>query len=72
MTVDLRGRYLDAGMSRRQFARRIGVPEQSLRRFENGDGISPGNAKKIADYLEMTVSELLDRDSDGDSMAAAS
>lgn len=57
---DLRPIYLNAGMSRREFARHIDVPEQSLRRFERGDGISPANAKKLADYLGTTVVELLD------------
>jgi ribosome-binding protein aMBF1 (putative translation factor) len=57
---DLRGVYLNAGMSRREFARQINVPEQSLRRFEDGDGISPANAKRLADYLGCKVTDLLD------------
>lgn len=66
---DLRAVYLNAGMSRREFARHISVPEQSIRRFEDGDGISPANAKRLADYLGCKVTDLLD---DDESIAVAS
>lgn len=60
MTGDeLRHHYLNAGFSRRGFARHVGVPEQSLRRFEDGDGISPAYAKKLADHLGTTVVDLI-------------
>jgi ribosome-binding protein aMBF1 (putative translation factor) len=62
--ADLRPVYLNKGMSRREFARHIEVPEQSIRRFEDGEGISPSNAKKLADYLGCSVVDLLDPNDD--------
>ncbi len=56
---DLQASYLNEGLSRRQFAERIGVPEQSIRRLERGLGIHPANAKKVADYLGVKVTDLL-------------
>jgi ribosome-binding protein aMBF1 (putative translation factor) len=72
MTGDqLRAVYLNAGMSRRAFARHIGVPEQSIRRYEDGEGMSPPNAKRLADYLGITVVELLSVGDGDDSSAKA-
>jgi plasmid maintenance system antidote protein VapI len=67
----LRDKYLNAGMSRRAFARHIDVPEQSVRRFEDGEGISPSNAKKLADYLGCSVVELLEPNGDDESTEVA-
>ena len=50
---------INRGISRRALARQIDVPEQTLRRLERGDGISLVYAKRIADYFDVTVLELL-------------
>jgi transcriptional regulator with XRE-family HTH domain len=56
---ELRAVYRNAGFSRRAFARHLGVSDASLRRFEDGEGMSPANAKKLADYLGVTVVDLI-------------
>ena len=58
-TDALRAAYLNRGLSRRQFADELGVPEQSIRRLEAGKGIHPSNAKKVADFLGLQVTDLL-------------
>lgn len=55
----LREHYVEAGMSRRQFAASIDVPEQTLRRLEGGRGIRPANAKRIADHFGVRVADVL-------------
>jgi transcriptional regulator with XRE-family HTH domain len=61
MTVGqrIRTHYLNEGLSRRGFADQIGVAEQSVRRLEDGEGVHPSTAKKVADALGATVVELL-------------
>ncbi len=55
----LRAGYVEAGLSRRQFAASIEVPEQTIRRLESGRGISPANAKRIADHFGVRVADVL-------------
>lgn len=50
---------INAGLSRRALARQLGVPEQTLRRFEHGEGISLRNAKILADWLGVQVIDIL-------------
>lgn len=59
MITPLEHRRLNAGYSIRGLSRELGVPEQSIRRLEAGLGITPANAKKIADFYGLTVVELL-------------
>jgi ribosome-binding protein aMBF1 (putative translation factor) len=60
MTFDLKTARLNAGLSIRGLAREIDVPEQSIRRFEAGDGgLHPANAKRIADRFGVQVTDLL-------------
>jgi transcriptional regulator with XRE-family HTH domain len=60
MTADaIRAAYLNRGLSRRQFAREVGVHEQTVRRIENGEGVHPANAKKVADALGVQVTDLM-------------
>lgn len=55
---DLRIARLNRGLSLRQAADVIGVPEQSIRRLEADLGVHPGNAKKVADYYGVLVTDL--------------
>jgi plasmid maintenance system antidote protein VapI len=56
---DIKAGYLNAGYSRRAFAEHVDVPEQSLRRLEGGNGISPAYAKRIADFFGVQVTDLM-------------
>lgn len=62
MPFDLRTAYTNAGFSRRGFARKVGVSEQSVRRLELGERIRPANAKKVADYFGLRVTDLMPED----------
>jgi transcriptional regulator with XRE-family HTH domain len=57
-TVDLRAERLNRGLSLRQAAREMGVPEQSIRRVEADLGVTPQNAFKIASFYGYKVTEL--------------
>jgi transcriptional regulator with XRE-family HTH domain len=57
-TVDLRAERLNRGLSLRQAAEQMGVPEQSIRRAEGGDGVTPQNAFKIASFYGYRVTDL--------------
>lgn len=59
MTFDIRLACLNRGLSLRGAAREIGVPEQSMRRLANGQGVTPANAKRIADFFEVQVTDVL-------------
>lgn len=56
---DIRAGYLNAGMSRRQFAQHIGVSEVVIRRIEDGAAVHPANAKKVADFFGCKVTDLM-------------
>ncbi len=61
MTAEqLRRERLNRGYSRRALARKIDVPEQTLRRLEAGLGISPNYAKRVADFFDVQVTDLLE------------
>jgi transcriptional regulator with XRE-family HTH domain len=62
---------LNAGFSRRGLARLLEIPEQSLRRLESGQNISPAYAKRVADFFEITVLDLMPGLIEGPSEAAA-
>lgn len=55
---DLRVIRLNKGKSIRGLARDLGVPEQSIRRLEGGDGIRVDRAKKLADWHGIQVTDL--------------
>lgn len=67
---DLRAAYLNAGFSRRSFGREIDVPEQTIRRLEGGEPISPRYAKRIADFFEVKVTDLMPLDDRNGPVAA--
>jgi transcriptional regulator with XRE-family HTH domain len=56
--LDLRKKYLRAGKSRRGLAAELDVTEAVLRRFENGEGVHPRNARLIAEYLGVDITDL--------------
>lgn len=56
---ELRIARINRGISIRGLARELGVPEQSIRRLEGGIGISLPYAKKIADWHEVQVTDIL-------------
>jgi transcriptional regulator with XRE-family HTH domain len=58
MTIDLRAERLNRGLSLRQAADKIDVPEQSIRRAEQGLGVTPANAFKIASFYGYKVTDL--------------
>lgn len=49
---------LDHGWSLSELARRVEVTNQTIARIENGHSVLPGTAKKVADALGRSVSEL--------------
>jgi transcriptional regulator with XRE-family HTH domain len=60
MTFNLTEARLNEGLSIRALARELGIPENSIRRFERGDGLlRPANAKLVADRFGVQVTDLL-------------
>jgi len=55
----MKAERLNRGYSIRALADELEIPEQSIRRLEKGLGISPANAKKIADFYGCKVTDLL-------------
>ena len=56
--AQMRAARLNAGFSIRGLGRHIGVPEQSIRRLEDGLAVSPEYAKKVADFYGVLVTDL--------------
>lgn len=56
--IDLRSERLNRGFGIRALSREIDVPEQTIRRAEEGLGISPANAFKIARFFGRQVTEI--------------
>jgi len=60
--VNLALEILNRGMSRRAFARAAGVSEESVRRLEDGRRVHPATAKRVADYLQVPVTDVMPLD----------
>lgn len=58
----LRSHYTNLGMSRRGYADKLGINEQSLRRLEAGLGVHPATAKTIADDMGLQVTDFISVD----------
>lgn len=58
MNVNLTAERLNRGYSIRRLGKEIGVPEQSIRRVERGERVSPENAYKIAAFYGYKVTDL--------------
>lgn len=58
-TFDLTSARINAGYSIRGFARHLKVTEQTIRRLEHGLDVRPENAKPIADFFDVKVTDLM-------------
>lgn len=56
---DLMSARLNKGMAQRELADKIGVSREVIRRLELGYGAHPANAKKVADYFGVQVTDVL-------------
>jgi DNA-binding XRE family transcriptional regulator len=61
---------LNRGLSIRGAAKDIGVAEQSIRRLEDGLGVHPATAKKVADFFGVKVTDLMPLEPDPEKVAA--
>jgi transcriptional regulator with XRE-family HTH domain len=50
---------MNAGLSQRALAEECGVSLTVVQRLENGATATPRNAKKVADYFEVQVTDLM-------------
>ena len=57
---ELRAHYTNQGLSRRGYANKLGIREQSIRRLEAGMGVHPATAKVIADDMKLQVTDFID------------
>lgn len=53
-------RYSRGNTSRKQFAKLLGIHEQSLIRIEKGNNLGPKILKRLAKYYGVTITEVLD------------
>lgn len=59
MTVlDIERARLDRGMTATDVAREAGVSPFVISRLENGKRVAPANAKRIADFFNVKVTDL--------------
>jgi transcriptional regulator with XRE-family HTH domain len=56
--MNLRAERLNRGLSLRDAATKIRVPEATLLRAETGLGVRPVNAKAIADFYGVKVTDI--------------
>jgi transcriptional regulator with XRE-family HTH domain len=56
---DVRAARVNAGLSQRALAEECGVSLTVVQRLENGATATPRNAKKVADYFQVQVTDLL-------------
>lgn len=68
MDHDLTAMRLNRGYSIRGLAKTIDVPEQSIRRAEGGERLSPENAFKLASFYGYQVTDVwpVDREPERD------
>lgn len=59
---DLAEARLNRGLTQRGLADATGVPYPTIQRLEAGLGARPSNAKKIADYFDVRVTDLMPLD----------
>jgi transcriptional regulator with XRE-family HTH domain len=58
-SFDVRTARVNAGYSIRAFARHVGIHDATLRRLEAGERVRPESAKPVADFFEITVTDLM-------------
>lgn len=56
---------LDRGLSQRDLAAEIGIGRETIRRLESGLTAHPRNAKKVADFFGIQVTDLMPLDPEG-------
>lgn len=56
--INLAAERLNRGFSIRGLAKEIDVPEQSIRRAEKGEGVSPTYAYRIATFFGVQVTDV--------------
>lgn len=49
---------LNRGLSQSKIAKEIGISKSAWGRLENGESVGPRNALKVAEYFDLTVTEL--------------
>lgn len=59
MNFDLKPARLNRGHSVKSLARELDIHEHSLRKLENGGGVHPATAKRVADYFGVQVTDLM-------------
>ena len=59
---DLCSARLNAGLSARGLAAKTGVTPKTIALLERGERTHPATAKKVADYFQVKVTDLLDHD----------
>jgi predicted transcriptional regulator len=59
MTFNLTIERLNAGLSIPDFATAVGVSDRTIRRLESGAAVHPSNAKKVADFFGVKVTDLM-------------
>jgi ribosome-binding protein aMBF1 (putative translation factor) len=62
MSVDLERERINRGHSIRSLARELELSEQIIRRLESGETVRPANAKKVADFFGVKVTDLMPLD----------
>jgi transcriptional regulator with XRE-family HTH domain len=55
---------VNAGLSQRELAKVVGVPSRTVQRLEAGLGARPAMAKKVADFFDVFVTDLMPIDRD--------
>jgi len=55
---EMKTQRLNAGLSQRALAAECDVSLTTIQRLEDGKAATPANAKKVADYFGITVTEL--------------
>lgn len=56
---DLAVARINRGLSQRALATEVGVGLETIRRLEGGQGARPSNAKRVADFFDVQVTDLL-------------
>jgi transcriptional regulator with XRE-family HTH domain len=71
MSLDMRKERINRGYSLRALSRELGVPEQTIRRAEQGQTPSVANARKLAEFYGVKVTDIWPVDSWDRTEAAA-
>lgn len=56
---DLCSARLNKGLTQRELSDRTHVPLQTIQRLEAGLGAHPSNAKRVADFFRVKVTDLM-------------